>query len=307
MSTRTQVGVVAAVAVQLLYGCSFAFTKSVTGSVDVITLLGWRFVAALAAMLALVAARVIKVRVTRATLGPLLLLAAFQPLAYYVGETFGVMRTTASEAALIIAVIPVAMIVTAAIVVRRRPSRWQVAGVAVTLVGVAAVVVASRLSASFDLAGYAMLLAAVVAYALYAAFAERFAQTATDMDKTFVMVAVGALVFGGAALGRHAADHTLGALAALPVTQPGFAVAVAYLALGSTIGAFFCQNVAISRLGSTRLSTFIGLSTVTTLTVGALALGEALSVAQLTGGAVILAGVYLANRGQNGRNSHPDR
>ena len=295
MDRRTRVGIAATVGTELLYGCSFAFTKNVTGSVDPFTLLGWRFVTAFAAMLVLMAFRVIKVRVTRATLGPLLVLAAFQPLAYYVGETFGVMRTTASESALIIAAIPVAMIVTATFIVRRRPSRWQVAGIAVTLVGVVVTVVASGLSARFDPLGYVLLLAAVVSFSLYAAFAERFAGTASDVDKTFVMVASGALVFGGITVGQHAASGTLPWLASLPLTQPGFAFAVGYLALGSTIGAFFLQNVAIGRIGSTRFSTFIGLSTITTLVVSAIFLGESLTPAQLVGGIVILAGVYLAN------------
>ena len=295
MAQRTGIGVLAALGTELLYGCSFAFTKNITGTIDPFTLLGWRFVTALAAMLVLVAARVIKLHITRATVRPLLVLAVFQPILYYVAETFGVKRTTASESGLIISALPVAIIVTAAIIVRRRPTRWQVAGIGVTLVGVIVTVVASGLSATFDALGYLLLLGAIASYALYAAFADRFAQAASDAEKTFVMVATGAVLFGTIALARHGADHTLGALIRLPLDRPDFALAVAYLALGSTIGAFFLQNVAIGALGSTRYSTFIGVTTVATVVTGALALGERLSPAQLTGGAVILLGVYVAN------------
>jgi len=295
VSRSSRIGVLAAVATELLYGCSFAFTKDVTGRIDPFTLLGWRFVTALVAMLVLWACRVIRIRITRAMLVPLGLLALCQPLVYYVGETYGVMRTTASESGLIISAIPVAIVAAAAIGLRRRPSRWQVAGISVTLIGVIVTVVASGLSANFDPLGYLALGLAVVSYAVYATLADRYAQAASDVDKTFAMVLVGALVFGTIALARHGADHSLGALVRLPLTDRGFAIAVAYLALGSSIGAFFLQNVAIGRLGSTRYSTFIGISTVTTLVVGALALGERLGLAQLAGGVVILAGVYLAN------------
>ena len=296
VSRAQRIGVLAAIGTELLYGCSFVFTKSVTGTIDPFTLLGWRFVTAFVAMVVLIALRVIRVRITVATLRPLLILAAFQPLIYYVGETFGVMRTTASESGLIISAVPVAIVITSALILGTRPSRRQVLGVGVTLVGVVVTVAAKGLSADFNVLGYVLLVVAVASYALYAAFAERFAESTSDVDKTFAMVATGALVFGTIAVGEHAAQGTLSALVRLPVDRPDFAVAVVYLALGSTIGAFFLQNVAIGRLGSTRYSTFVGLTTVTTLVTSALALGEMLSPAQLAGGAAILAGVYLANR-----------
>ena len=295
VNTRTRNGVLAAVATELLYGCSFAFTKNVTTTIDPFSLLGWRFVVAFGAMLVLWALRVIRIHISRTTLVPLLVLAVFQPVVYYVAETFGIMRTTASESGLIISAIPVAMLLTGAAVLRKRPSRRQVVGIAVTLAGVVATVLGGGLSIAFDVLGYAMLLVAVVSYALYAAFAERYAHT-SDIDKTFVMVACGALLFGTTTIAQHAAGGTLATLAALPYARPDFAIAVAYLALGPTIGAFFLQNVAISALGSTRYSTYIGISTAATLATGVIVLGETLAPVQWAGGVAILAGVYVANR-----------
>ena len=296
MSKQTNIGLAAAIGTGLLYGCSFVFTKGITGTIDPFTLLGWRFVTAFVALLLLMAFRVIKVHVTASTIRPLLLLAVFQPMVYYICETYGVKRTTASESGLIIASIPVVIVLAGMVVVHTRPSRWQVVGIAITLVGVVATVVAGGLTTAFDLGGYALLIGAVVSYALYASFAERFAKTASDIDKTFIMVACGAVVFGGITLAQHAASGTLATLVKLPVMRPDFAIAVAYLALGATIGAFFLQNVGIARLGSTRYSTFIGLGTIVTLVTSAIFLHERLNWAQLAGGVVILAGVYVANR-----------
>jgi len=295
-ANQTTIGILAAIGAEVLYGCSFVFTKDVTDTIDPFTLLGWRFATALAAMLVLMAVRVIKVRVTRATIKPLLLLAVFQPLLYYLGETYGIKRTTASESSLIISAIPVAIVVTAALLLRRRPLRQQVIGISVTLVGVIGTVVAAGLTASFDPIGYLLLLTAVASYAFYAAYADRHAQAAADIDKTFVMVAAGALVFGTVTVAQHAASHTLPELVRLPITHPSFAIAVAYLALGSTIAAFFLQNLSIGRIGSTRYSTFIGVTTLTALATGAIFLHERLSIGQLAAGLVILAGVYIANR-----------
>lgn len=299
MSSRTRLGILAAVGTEVLYGGSFVFTKGITNTIDPFALLAWRFGVALVILLILAATRVIRLTIRPATLRPLLVLAAFQPAIYYTAETFGVMRTTASESGLIIAAIPVASMLMAVLLLGSRPAGRQVMGISVTVAGVVLTVVAGGLNTGLDLLGYGLLLIAVFAYAVYAAFAERYT-SASDIDKTFVMVACGAVLFGVVALARHGAAGTLGTLVMLPVVRPDFAFAVGFLALGPTIGAFFLQNAAIARIGSTRFATFIGLSSLVALATGTLVLGERLTAVQWLGGAAILAGVYLANRGGQG-------
>lgn len=287
--------VAAAVATEFFYGISFIFTKDATGRVDPFTLLGWRFVVALVVLLALWAARVIRFRPTAALLRPLLVLAALQPVIYYVGETFGVARTTASESGLIVSSIPVVALLASIGVLRAHPTRRQVFGILVTLLGVVLTVIAGGVSVGFDALGYLFLFAAVVSYSLYSVFAEMWSH-AREIDKTVVMVTSGAIVFGGVATIRHAREGTLGALVTLPVHDLRFAGSVLFLALGPTIAAFFLQNVAIGTLGSNGYATFIGLSALVAVLSGGLVLGERLSIGQWLGGVLILGGVYVANR-----------
>ncbi len=287
--------VAAAVITEFFYGISFIFTKDATTRVDPFTLLGWRFLVALVVLLLLWAARVVRLRITAATLRPLLVLALLQPVLYYVGETFGVARTTASESGLLVSAIPVVALLASVAVLRVHPTRPQVAGILVTLAEVVLTVVAGGLSAGFDAWGYLFLVAAVVAYSLYSVFAQLWSH-AREIDKTFVMVASGAIVFGGITVVRHAADGTLPALATLPAHDLRFGGSVLFLALGPTIAAFFLQNVAIGTLGSNGYATFIGLSALVAVLSGSLVLGEHLSPAQWAGGVLILGGVYVANR-----------
>lgn len=294
MNSRTAIGIAAAVVTEVLYGLSFVFTK---GAVDLVTpaaLLAWRFVVALAVLGVLIAARVVWLTLTRRSVRPLLLLALFQPLLYYAAETLGVQRTTASESGIIVAIIPVGVLLASWLILGRRPSRAQVLGILVTFGGVVATVVAGGVRAGFDPLGYLLLLGAVASYSLYAVFAER--DTATSgLDKTFAMIAVGALVFGAVAAGEAAAGGRLAELVTLPVSHPELLTSIGYLAVGSSVGAFFCQAVAIANLGSNRYSTFIGLSTLAALIAAGVVLGERLAPLQLVGGAVIMLGVYLAN------------
>lgn len=294
MRSRTGIGIAAAVGTELLYGVSFVFTK---GAVDLLTpaaLLAWRFMTAFAVLGFLASARLIRVTLTRATLRPLLLLAFFQPLLYYATETLGVQRTTASESGILVAIIPVGVLVASWLVLGRPPSRRQVVGILVTFAGVVGTISAGGVRAGFDPLGYAFLLAAVASYSLYAVFAERDTAT-TGLDKTFAMVAAGAVAFSVVAVVEAAATGRLVELLSVPVAHPELLASVGYLALGSSVGAFFLQAVAIAHLGSNRYSTFIGLSTLAALLAAAAVLGERLAPLQFVGAGVIMLGVYIAN------------
>ncbi len=288
-------GILAALGTEALYAFSFVFTKDAVGRITPLTLLGWRFVVAFTALLLLMAFRVVRVRVTRTTLVALLVLALLQPVLYYIGETVGVARTTASEAAIIIASIPVVTLLLTWLLQGRRPSRRQVAGISLSLIGVLLTVASGGLQVGADVVGYAFVFGAVLAFALYTVFAER-AYQATGIEKTFVMLASGAVFFGGAAVLQHGASGTLTELVTAPIHHPQLVWAIGYLALGSSLGAFFLQNVAIARLGSGQFATFIGISTVVAIMASAVVLGERLTVLQLVGSGLVLAGVYVANR-----------
>jgi len=294
VNSRTAIGIAAAVVTEVLYGCSFVFTKGAVGLITPAALLAWRFAVALAVLGVLIALRVVRLTLTRRSLKPLLLLALFQPLLYYAAETLGVQRTTASESGIIIAIVPVGVLIASWSVLGRPPSRAQIIGIAVTFGGVVATVAAGGVRAGFDPIGYLLLLLAVASYSLWAVLAERDAAS-TGLDKTFAMVAVGAVVFTGAAMAEAAASTGVVALITLPATHPELLASIAYLAVGSSVGAFFFQAVAIANLGSNGYSTFIGLSTLAALVAAGLVLGERLAPLQLVGGAVIMLGVYIAN------------
>ena len=151
-------------------------------------------------------------------------------------------------------------------------------------------------SASFSLPGYALLCLAVISYALYSVFVEK-ASDYTGAGVTFVMTAAGAAVFSCAAIVEALLTGTLSSLAALPFRSAGFLAAVLYQGVGCSVIAYFLSNVAISRIGVNRTSSFIGLATAISVAAGVLILHEPFSLLQLVGTAVILCGVYVANSG----------
>lgn len=290
---RILTGIAAALACEFFYGYSFIFTKKVTNHVSAFTLLGWRFAAAFIILNLLVLLGFVRINLRGKQLTPLLLIALFDPLLYYFCETIGVQLTTASESGIIIAMIPIITLICTFFILREKPTRFQLIGIAVATIGVLLIAMVNGAKSSQNVLGYLLVFAAVVAYSLYSVFTRRTTQF-TDIEKTWVMITFGALFFGSAALIEN--RQNLRALAELPWTQPDFLPAILFLGVGSSLLAFFFANFMISVLGSNRAASFSGLSTVISVISGVTVLHESLSTGQFAGMVLVLGGVYLANR-----------
>lgn len=289
-------GSLCALGCETLFGLSYLFTRRVTQTQSGFALLGWRFLVALAAMGALALTGRVRLRLRGRSVRPLLRVALLSPCLYFIGETMGISRTTASESGAFLACIPVVSLAASAVILKKRPTRLQAAGILVTLLGVLATVLAVGFSSSLSASGYAFLLLAVLAYALYSVYVEK-ASGYSGAEITFVMLAAGALVFGGLSVVQAAAQGTLRALITLPLRDSAFFMAVLYQGVGCSVLAFFLSNVAIAKIGVNRTASFIGVSTVVSIAAGAFLLGERFTAGQLAGAVMILAGVYIANAG----------
>ena len=292
---RVLTGSLCALGCEVLYGLSYLFTKQTAETASPLALLGWRFVVALAAMSLCVALGFISVRLKGRRLGPLLRVALFCPCLYFIGETVGIRETTVTESGVFLACVPALSLLASTVILKKKPTKRQIIGILVTFLGVMTTVVAVGLSSSLSPVGYAALMLAVVAYALYSVFVD-LAADYTGAEITYVMLCSGAAFFGLLALGEAAAHGALSELLTLPARSGTFRTAVLYQGIGCSVAAFFLSNAAIAKIGVNKTSSFIGVSTIVSILAGALALGEPLSVGQIVGAAVIVAGVYTANK-----------
>ena len=292
---RVLTGSLCALGCEVLYGLSYLFTKQTAETASPLALLGWRFVVALAAMSLCVALGFISVRLKGRRLGPLLRVALFCPCLYFIGETVGIRETTVTESGVFLACVPALSLLASTVILKKKPTKRQIIGILVTFLGVMTTVVAVGLSSSLSPVGYAALMLAVVAYALYSVFVD-LATDYTGAEITYVMLCSGAAFYGLLALGEAAAHGALSELLTLPARSGTFRTAVLYQGIGCSVAAFFLSNAAIAKIGVNKMSSFIGVSTIVSILAGALALGEPLSVGQIVGAAVIVAGVYTANK-----------
>jgi drug/metabolite transporter (DMT)-like permease len=205
---------------------------------------------------------------------------------------FGAMQRMPVAIALLIQYLaPVLLVGYAWVRTRRAPSRLVIAGTIVAVTGL--VLVVDIAGARFDLVGTLLALAAAVCVAAYFLISER----AGD-DLPPLALAGGGLLVGTAFMGLLLVSGIL------PFTAPAVSVPLAGMELpwfvpllwvagvATTVG-YALGVMAVPRVGS-RVASFVGLSEVLfALGFAWLLLGEAPSVVQLLGGALILGGVIL--------------
>lgn len=288
------IGCLSALGCEILYGLSYIFTKQATQEASALSLLGWRFLLAFIVMSILAFTGVIHIRLKGKDLKPLFLVALFSPVIYFIGETVGIGNTSASESGVFLACIPVASLIASTLILKKKPSKIQVIGILITLVGVVMTVLAVGASSSLSVIGYVFLLLAVVSYALYCVFVER-ADTYSGAEITFMMLLAGAIVFTLLAIVEGIVQGNLYQIAVLPFSNAGFRTAVLYQGIGCSILAFFLSNIAIAKIGVNRTSSFVGVATVVSIIAGAILLKEPFTKWQMIGAVVIIVGVYTAN------------
>ena len=293
-SNNLIIGCLCALGCETIFGLSYIFTKTGTEVASAFALLGWRFFIAIVILSICVLFGFMKMDLKGKPLKPLFAVALFNPFVYFIGETIGISNTTASESGVFLACIPVVSLVASTLVLKKKPTKIQIIGILITLIGVMITVFAIGATSSLSIIGYVFLIMAVISYALYSVFVEK-ATEYTGIETTYIMILIGAIVFGTVAICEALIQGSFVELVTLPFQYSSFAMAVLYQGIGSSIIAFFLSNVAISKIGVHRTSSFIGVATVVSIVAGAVVLKETFTIYQIIGAVVIIIGVYTAN------------
>lgn len=223
------------------------------------------------------------------------LTAFFEPIAYFLFETFGLSYTSATKASIIIAAVPIAVIVVARILLKEPATKRAILGAVASAAGLTLLILADpqvQLEQGIGgrLLGDLLILGAVLSAAFYITLARHLTQRYRPEHITGVQILWGTVVFG--LLWWIIPTGTV------PLTLESTAwVGLGFLALGATVIAFLLYNYALRHLNAGVAGLAVnGVPVVTTLT-GWLFLGETLAPLQLVGAAIVIASVtYVAWR-----------
>jgi len=281
----------ALVAAVFFWGLSFVATKVALESFTTFTLIFARFFLATCLLIAVMARRGLP-RLPGKDHAKIFLTALFQPGLYFTFETIGLQHTTAPMAALIIATVPLAVLAAAFLFLGERSTPGSLLGIGLSMIGIAILVTADpqvSWTLSGRLLGALLVLGAVISAALYMVCVRNLGRERSALEITGMQFIYGTLLFVPAFFLE------------LPGMQwshvsPRSLLALAFLVLFATLGGFLCYNHALTRIQASRAAVFInGIPVITAFGAWAM-LGETLTPWQISGGLLVLCGVYMANR-----------
>lgn len=221
-----------------------------------------------------------------------LLLALFQPIVYFLGESYGIAYTSSAFAGTIIAVIPIMGIVFDVLIMRAKVTGKQIVCAVISVIGVAVTTVGAEGMKS-SVIGIIFLLVAVTAGALFYVFSKKSGEHFNALERTYVMFAAGSLMYIIVALLQCRGEYDVMITAAL--TDGSFWICILYLAVMSSVVAFIVLNYGSSLISVSEASLFANLTTVISIAAGVVVLGESFTVQQIIGAVMIIGSVYIAN------------
>lgn len=206
---------------------------------------------------------------------------------YFAAENYGASLASGATSSLVIGSFPAMTLVLESIVDHTVPRPRIAGGVLLAFAGVCVLALADNSATGTDeLLGMAILLAGGLCWAIYNLMMRSLAGARSPLVITAWQTLFGALGF-----------IPLAALEGAPITtiSPVAAASLAYLVICCTVAGFSLYNYGFEDLSPSVVSSLVNLTPVVGLVLSAVVLGERISVAQLVGGAVVIAGIALSS------------
>lgn len=280
------------VLVALIWGTTFIVGRVVVQQISPVPAAFCRFAIATLCLLLITYRTEGKLPRLKLHLVPLIVLLGLTGVfAYNVLFFIGLQTVPASRAALIVALNPIMVALGSTFVLeeKMRPLRWL--GIAISLVGTAIVIAQGNpmrlLSGAFTW-GDLYILGCPLCWAIYTLISKRVIKDLSPFTTSTYACLVGMVALFAVAL----PDQLIPQMQQL---SPMIWLALAYLGCFSSAIAFGWYNEGLQAIGAARASVFINLIPLFAILLAAIFLKEPITLSLVTGGALVVAGVFLTN------------
>jgi drug/metabolite transporter (DMT)-like permease len=279
--------VVAVLVMSVLFGASFPATKIALESFSASQLIFLRFLLASLVFLAISPWTGLG-GVDRRGAVQVLVLALFEPGAYFFLEAWGIQRTLASTAAVLIATIPVFVLILEAGWLKVPVAAREVILILLSLAGIVLLVGAAGFGDAFggSLSGNLLILGAALAASVYTALARRLVQAYRPLAVTRLQAFYAVVMYLPVAAWDWFAHGP-------PEPRTDSILALGYLGIFCSFLAYALLNFSLSRLKASTVAAFTNVIPVVATGLAVLLLGERLLAGQLLGAAVVISSVTL--------------
>ncbi len=272
----------------ILFGLSFIATKQALTGMGIFQVVFARHALALLLLVLILWQDPQKFTIARSDWKSFLILTMVEPIGYFIFETYGLRYTSPAHASIIIATIPIFSLLFAVWIIDEKTSWLGILGILLSLGGVYFIISFQQKTflAPHPVLGNLLALGAAISAGLYNVLCRRLSQKYSPWTITFYQSVVASLFFGPLALVEGLRQTEI-------IINREIVFSIIYLAIGSSIIAYYLLNYSLSRLHTSRVAVFSNLIPVVTIVASWIIYGELLSFPQLGGAALVISGIYL--------------
>ncbi|MBO9152285.1 DMT family transporter [Chitinophaga sp. GCM10012297] len=281
-------GLISIIFVMLIWGSSFTVTKTVVSEVPPFIFAGIRNLIGCAALLPFYLAR--RRKATQPLpYGKLVLMGLAGTTFYYFVFNTGMKYVSASSGALIEGLVPVAIAIPAAFILKEHLAKRTIAGIVLSVAGVILVgfIGASDKSAN-ALLGSSLIVGAVLLWSAYTLLS----RSVKEYDTVLVTTVS---TFIGTALSLPLPAYEIITQGMPDISWKAWAGMV-YLGVFASAVAYSLYNRALENLPAAQVGNFLNLNPVIGALIAFIFLKEKLTALQLAGGILVLAGIWLSSK-----------
>jgi drug/metabolite transporter (DMT)-like permease len=221
------------------------------------------------------------------------MLAVFEPFLYFIGESYGLTYVSATVCSVLISTIPVFATIGAWVLFREKMKFINYAGILVSFAGVLVFLLNSDGTLSYNIKGILFILFAVITAVGYNLTLSRLVDKYSPVFIVNVQNIIGGLLFLPVFMISDFGTFIRGSY------TPGMFLPVIALAIFASCGAFILYAYSVSRIGLLRANVFTNFIPVFTAFFSFLVMGDRLSVQNIAGMVIVIAGILMAQ--VNGR------
>jgi len=289
VSRRTS-ALIGLILLMIVWGSTFVVTKATVRELPPLTLACIRFFIAAAVLAPFAMARGGFGLLPRPL--PLVrfaLMGLFGVATFSIGFNYAMVYASAAQGALIYALLPAAIAGAAVVALAEVPSRRRIAGIALSVIGVAIVVLSGKsdTASPAPLLGALCMLGAVLSWAAYTVLAKQLA--AVDQIVVISLVSfIGALMLVPLAIAERLGSPWH------PPSPQGW-LGLLFLAVVASALAFVVYGRALRELDASLVGAYANLDPIIGVLTAVLLLGESFQPPQVAGGVLALGGMWLAS------------
>ncbi len=286
-NSKVILATLAALTAQVIFGFSFMFTGIALKNASPMTVIADRYIVAFLGLSLVMLFTKTKLKIGK-NIWKLLLMSLFQPLMYFIFETYGVQLTNSSFSGVMISMIPIVSMIAGIFVLDERPSFMQYIFAALSVAGVVIAVLSGKKEGIISVFGVFLLSGAVLSSSFYNISSRKISGEFSVLERTYAMTLIGVVSFVLIALFENI-QTPINLISGF--FEPLYLYSILYLGIVSSVVAFLLLNFANTHLPVAKTTVFSNITTVVSVIAGVVFLDEQISALVILGVIMILTGV----------------